>query len=66
MFEVVPIYVRQKCINFVEISLVVLKIWKVEFGNFTVPVYNTLVCSASSFVFLAAVHITVYINLCYN
>ena len=41
-------------INLVEIGLVVLEIWKAEFGNFTVPVNNTLVCRTSSFVFLAA------------
>ena len=38
----------------VEISTIVLEIQKAEFGNFTVPVNNTLVCLASSFVFLAA------------
>ena len=38
----------------VEIDLVVLEIQKAEFGNFTVPVNNTLVCHMSSFVFLAA------------
>ena len=37
-----------------EIGKVVLEIQKAEFGNFTVPVNNTLVCLASSFVFLAA------------
>ena len=36
----------------VEIGLVVLEIWKAEFGNFKVPVNNTLVCCTSSFVFL--------------
>ena len=39
--------------NLVEICLVALEIWKAEFGNFTVPVNNTLVCHTSSFVFLA-------------
>ena len=39
-------------VNLVEISLVVLEIWKAEFGDFTVPVSNTLV-SRASFVFLA-------------
>ena len=38
----------------VEIGLVVFEIQKAEFGNFTVPVNNTLVCLASSFGFLAA------------
>ena len=38
----------------VEIGLVVLEIWKAEFGNFAVPVNNTLVCRTSFFVFLAA------------
>ena len=37
----------------VEIRLVVLEIRKAEFGNFTVPVNNTLVYHMSSFVFLA-------------
>ena len=37
----------------VEIDLVVLEIQKTEFGNFTIPVNNTLVCRVSSFVFLA-------------
>ena len=37
----------------VEIGLAVLEIKKAEFGNFTVPVNNTLVCQ-KSFVFLAA------------
>ena len=37
-----------------EIGIVVLEIQKAEFGKFTVPVNNTLVCLASSFVFLAA------------
>ena len=37
-----------------EIGTVVSEIQKAEFGNFTVPVNNTLVCLASSFVFLAA------------
>ena len=36
-------------INLVEIGKVVLEIQKAEFGNFTVPVNNTLVCLASSF-----------------
>ena len=44
----------KKYVNLVEISTVVLEIQKAEFGNFTVPVNNTLVCLASSFVFLAA------------
>ena len=35
-------------------QLVVLEIWKTEFGNFTVLVNKTLVCCTSSFVFLAA------------
>ena len=35
-YEVATVYVRQKNINLVEISLVVLKIQKAEFGNFTV------------------------------
>ena len=43
----------RKYINLVEISLVVLEIQKAEFGNFTVPVNNTLMCCTSSFVFLA-------------
>ena len=38
----------------VEIGLVVLEIQKAEFGNFMVPVNNTLVSHTSSFVFLAA------------
>ena len=38
----------------VEIGLVVLEIQKAEFGNFTVPVNNTLGCHTSSSVFLAA------------
>ena len=37
----------------IEIGLVVLEIQKAEFGNFTVPVNNTLVCHLSFFVFLA-------------
>ena len=44
----------RKYVNLVEIGTVVLEIQKAEFGNFTVPVNNTLVCLASSFVFLAA------------
>ena len=44
----------RKYINLVEICLVVLEIWKAEFGNFTVPVNNTLVWRTPSFVFLAA------------
>ena len=40
--------------NLVEIDLVVLVIQKAEFGNFAVPVNNTLVCCTSFFVFLAA------------
>ena len=40
--------------KYVNIGLVVLEIQKAEFGNFTVPVNNTLVCLTSSFVFLAA------------
>ena len=38
----------------VEIGLVVLEIQKAQFGNFAVPVNNTLVCRTSFFVFLAA------------
>ena len=34
----------RKYINLVEIGLVVLEIQKAEFGNFAVPVNNTLVC----------------------
>ena len=41
-------------INLVEIVKVVLEIQMVEFGNFTVPVNNTLVCLVSYFDFLAA------------
>ena len=37
----------------IDIGLVVLEIQKAEFGNFTVPVNNTLVCR-TTFVFLAA------------
>ena len=37
----------------VETGLVVLEIQKAEFGNFAVPVNNTLVCRMSFFVFLA-------------
>ena len=44
----------EKYVNLVEIGLVVLEIQKAEFGNFMVSVNNTLVCLASSFVFLAA------------
>ena len=44
----------RKYVNLVEIGIVVLEIQKAEFGNFTVPVNNTLVCLTSSFVFLAA------------
>ena len=44
----------RKYINLVEIGLVVLEIQKAEFGNFAVPVNNTLVCRTSFFVFLAA------------
>ena len=44
-------------INLVEISLVFLVIQKTEFGEFTVPVNNTLVCHVS-FVFL-----TVYLPI---
>ena len=39
--------------NLIEIGIVVLEIWKAKFGNFIVPVNNTLVC-CMSFVFLAA------------
>ena len=35
----------RKYINLVEISLVALELRKAEFGNFSVPVNNTLVCS---------------------
>ena len=49
--EVVYMYNR-KYINLVEIGLVILEIWKAEFGNFTVPVNNKHVCRTSSFVFL--------------
>ena len=48
------IYVRQKIYKFGEIDLVVLEIQTAEFGNFTVSLNNTLVCSMSSFVFMAA------------
>ena len=48
------VYVRQKYITLVEISLVVLEIWKAEFSNSTVPVNSILVCCTSFFVFLAA------------
>ena len=44
----------KKYVNLVEIGAVVLEIQKAEFGNFMVPVNNTLVCLTSSFVFLAA------------
>ena len=44
----------RKYINLVEIGLGILEIQKVEFGNFAIPVNNTLVCCASFFVFLAA------------
>ena len=44
----------RKCIYLVEIDLAVLEMQKAEFGNFTVPVNNLLVCHMSSFVFLAA------------
>ena len=46
-------HVKLKNINLVEIRLIVLEIWKIDFGKFTVPVNNTLVCRAS-FGFLAA------------
>ena len=46
------VYVRQKIYKFGRNLLVVLKIQKAEFGKFTVPVNNTLVCH-TSFVFLA-------------
>ena len=39
------VYARPKYINLLKIGLVVLEIWKAEFSYFTVPVYNTLVCS---------------------
>ena len=51
--EVAYMYGR-KYINLVEIGFVVLDIWKAKFGNFKVPVNNTLVCRTSSFVFLVA------------
>ena len=35
--------------NLVEIGLVVLEIWKTEFGSFTVPVNNTVACYMPSF-----------------
>ena len=44
----------RKYVNLVEIGKVILEIRKAEFGNFMVPVNNTLVCLTSSFVFLAA------------
>ena len=44
----------RKYINLVEMYLVVLEIQKAEFGNFALPVNNTLVCHTSIFVFLAA------------
>ena len=50
--EVVYTYVKQKYINLVEISLVVLEIQKAEFGNFMAPVNNILVLH-TSFIFLA-------------
>ena len=37
----------RKYVNLVEIGKVVLEIQKAEFGNFTVPVNNTLVCLMS-------------------
>ena len=43
----------RKYTNLGEIGSVVLEIQKVEFGNFKVPLNDTLVCLASSFVFLA-------------
>ena len=52
------VYVRQKVYkfgrNWLSTYPVVLEIRKAEFGNSTVPVNNTLVCCASSFVFLVA------------
>ena len=44
----------RKYVNLVEIGKVVLEIQMAKFGNFTVPVNNTLVCLVSSFGFLAA------------
>ena len=56
-------------INLVEISKVVLEIQMAEFGNFTVPVNNTLVCLASSFGFLAVdtlLCVLIYIHSYYS
>ena len=47
------VYVRQKYIDLAEISIIVLETQKAEFGDFTIPVNNTLECCAS-FVFLVA------------
>ena len=67
IYEIVYMWHR-KCINLVEINLVVLEIQKAEFGNFTVPVNNTLVCCMSSFafVFLGRWHTTVCLDLHIN
>ena len=51
--EVRSVHVRQKMYKLGRNGIVVLEIWKAEFGEFTVPLNNTLVCCVS-FVFLAA------------
>ena len=40
--------------NWVEIDLVVLHIGRLNFGNFILPVNNTLVCCVSFFVLLSS------------
>ena len=40
-----------KCVNLIEIGIVVIEIWSVENGDLAVPVNNTLMCCKS---FLAA------------